>query len=73
MHRTPLIPLDGWPLLADINNDGVVDSLDAAWLGQKWMQSGEENFSDFDRDGVTDANDLFWLCDEWLMEAVWQM
>ncbi len=44
----------GWPMLADLNNDRVVDFADVGiWTGY-WLDAGDELPGDLNRDGVVD-------------------
>jgi len=60
------IPPHGWSLLADINNDGIVNSEDFAVQAQYWMKNGNEQPGDLDRNGIVDMADLALLTQDWL-------
>lgn len=60
--KTPV----GWGLLADINNNWVVDFPDLLIFGSYWLDSGECIPSDLDRSQTTDSADFAWLSGEWL-------
>ena len=60
------IPPHGWSLLADINNDGLVNSKDFAFLVQSWMKSENQQPGDLDRNGTVKTADLALLTDDWL-------
>ena len=48
----------GWALLADVNNDGVVDFVDVGiWAGY-WLEAGDELPGDLNRDGVVEGIDF---------------
>ncbi|MBN2592049.1 MAG: S8 family serine peptidase [Sedimentisphaerales bacterium] len=60
------VPPHGWSLLADINNDGLVNSKDFTFLAQYWMKSENRQPGDFDRNGTVDSADLALLMEDWL-------
>jgi hypothetical protein len=60
------IPPHDWSLLADINNDGLVNSKDFAFLVQSWMQSQNQQPGDLDRNGTVNSADLILLTQDWL-------
>lgn len=62
----------GWALLADLNNDGLVNGRDYAYQAQDWRVSGEELFGDLDRTSMVDMNDIRLLTDDWLKTTVWK-
>ena len=55
----------GWTLLADMNNDGMVDWLDLGHMTTVWMRPGLRCETDLNRDGHTGAADLTLLAREW--------
>ena len=59
------LPPVGWSLLADLNNDDVVDGLDLAHLADAWLQAGQRHETDITRNGATDAADLGLLGRQW--------
>jgi hypothetical protein len=60
------VPPHGWSLLADINNDGLVNSKDFAFLVQYWMKSESRQPGDLDRNGTVNSADLALLTEDWL-------
>jgi parallel beta-helix repeat protein len=60
------VPPHGWSLLADINNDGLVNSKDFAVLVQFWMKSESRQPGDLDRNGTVNSADLALLTEDWL-------
>jgi hypothetical protein len=60
------IPPHGWSLLADINNDGFINSKDFAFLVQSWMKSQNQQPGDLDRNGTVNSADLILLTQDWL-------
>jgi hypothetical protein len=52
--------------VADLNHDGVVDSVDFGWFAKLWEIEQVLLAEDFDRNGVVDWKDLKILCDNWL-------
>jgi hypothetical protein len=62
----------GWALLADLNNDGIVDWLDAGLWVQYWLSAGSELPGDLDRNGAVDAFDYVLFGRDWSQETVWR-
>jgi len=60
------VPPHGWSLLADINNDGLVDSKDFAFLVQSWKKNENLQPGDLDRNGIVNSADLALLTEDWL-------
>jgi len=60
------VPPHGWSLLADINNDGLVNSKDFALLVQSWMKSESQQPGDLDRNDTVNSADLALLTEDWL-------
>jgi len=60
------MPPHGCSLLADMTNDGIVDSKDFAVQAQYWMRTGNEQPGDLDRNGMADTADLALLTQDWL-------
>ncbi|MBL7152900.1 MAG: right-handed parallel beta-helix repeat-containing protein [Phycisphaerae bacterium] len=65
-----LPPLD-WALLADINNDGIVDFYDLACAGSYWHLTAPEQPCDLDRSGDAGPPDLDLFADDWLKTTLW--
>jgi hypothetical protein len=61
----------GWALLADLTNDGVVDSVDLAHLLQFWAASGADLPADLDRDAHVDGIDFALLAGDWASTTSW--
>jgi len=60
------IPPYGWSLLADINNDGLVNLKDFAFQVQFWMKTESRQPGDLDRNGIVNTADLALLTEDWL-------
>jgi hypothetical protein len=60
------IPPHGWSLLADMNNDGLVNSMDFAVQAQSWMKTESQQPGDLDRNGIVNTADLALLMEDWL-------
>lgn len=56
----------GWALLADLNNDAIVDLADLARQMQDWLMTEDEQPGDLNRDGVVNGIDLMILVENWL-------
>lgn len=65
------MPPYDWALLCDIDNTGLVDLKDFAWLSSIWLNHDNELFADFNRDAVVDNNDLDLLTEDWLLTTSW--
>jgi hypothetical protein len=60
------IPPHGWSLLADMNNDGLVNSMDFAVQARSWMKTESWQPGDLDRNGIVNTADLALLTEDWL-------
>jgi len=60
------IPPHGWSLLADMNNDGLVNSKDFAFQVRSWMKTESRQPGDLDRNGIVNTADLALLTEDWL-------
>jgi hypothetical protein len=60
------IPPHGWSLLADMNNDGLVNSKDFAIQVRSWMKTESRQPGDLDRNGIVNTADLALLTKDWL-------
>ena len=60
------LPPYGWSLLADINNDGLVNSKDFAFQVKYWMKTENRQPGDLDRNGIVNTADLALLSEDWL-------
>ncbi len=58
----------GWVLLADLNNDGIVDFLDLDRQLEDWLAGKDELPGDLNRDGSIDMTDYGILAENWLEE-----
>ncbi|MHC4622373.1 MAG: FG-GAP-like repeat-containing protein [Planctomycetota bacterium] len=65
------IPPYGWALLADVNNDGIVNWPDFGEQAKDWLKSTREQPSDANRDSVVNMMDLALLVEEWLDTTTW--
>ena len=65
------IPPYDWALLADINNDGIVDFCDLAYVGMDWGLCEAQQPGDFDRNSGVGPTDLDLLSDNWLKSTLW--
>ncbi len=65
--KTPV----GWSLLADLTNDGRVDSLDLRYWPENWLRSGIELAGDLNRSGTIDMVDFGLLGQDWLKTTGW--
>ncbi|MBN1844632.1 MAG: hypothetical protein JW810_03040 [Sedimentisphaerales bacterium] len=61
----------GWGLLADINNDGLVNLGDFRRLAAAWRDAGMELPADLDRDGRVLLPDLLKLANDWGRKTAW--
>jgi parallel beta-helix repeat protein len=66
------IPPHGWALLADLNNDGIVDWLDAGLWVQYWLAADSELPADLDRNGTIDGFDWALFGQDWSSETLWR-
>ena len=64
------IPPHGWSLLADINNDGLVNSKDFSFQVQSWMKTESRQPGDLDRNGIVNTADLALLSEDWLKYVI---
>jgi hypothetical protein len=62
----------GWVLLADLNNDGIVDWLDTGLWAQYWLDAGSELPADLDRNGKINGFDYALFGLDWSQETVWR-
>jgi thermitase len=60
------IPPHGWSLVPDINNDGLVNSKDFAFLVKSRMINENQQPGDLDRNGIVNSADLALLTNDWL-------
>lgn len=60
-----------WSLLADLNNDGVVDLVDFSCQANDRSGTGDEQPCDLNRNGIVDIDDLCLLTNDWLRQTSW--
>ena len=60
-----------WALLADRNNDGMVDAIDLDGQAQEWLTNESEQPGDLDRDGTVNMIDFAKLNGSWLQTTSW--
>jgi len=53
-------------LVADISNDGLINSKDLTFLAQSWMMRENQQPGDLDRNGIVNSTDLSQLTNDWL-------
>jgi hypothetical protein len=63
-----MAPYD-WALLADLNNDGIINMKDFAAQAQYWSITGNQQPGDVTRDGIVDRKDLALLTGDWLEQT----
>ncbi|MHC4572680.1 MAG: right-handed parallel beta-helix repeat-containing protein, partial [Planctomycetota bacterium] len=63
--------LPGSVLLADLNNDGIVDTPDLGWQLADWLKSESEQPGDLNRDGFVDMLDYAMLAEAWMWSTDW--
>jgi hypothetical protein len=61
----------GWGLLADLDNNGIVNFEDYVGLAIDWFDNDDGLPGDLDRDGTIDTSDLSLFVKDWLIETVW--
>ncbi|MHC4355944.1 MAG: dockerin type I domain-containing protein, partial [Planctomycetota bacterium] len=62
----------GWAMLADLNNDGIVDWLDVGLYAQCWLSADYEPAGDLNRDGTVDMSDWALLGQDWSQQTIWR-
>ena len=62
----------GWVLLADLNNDGIVDWLDVGLYAQCWLSADYEPAGDLNRGGTVDMGDWALLGQDWPQQTIWR-
>ena len=61
----------GWSLLADLDNNGIVDWLDLGEQAEDWLESASEQPGDLNRDGVVNMKDYAILAQNWSLKTSW--
>ena len=69
-HQASLAPYD-WSLLADLNNDGVVDFEDISLMAEDWLIGKQKDPGDLDRNGVVNMKDYALLGWIWQKSTDW--
>ena len=62
---------DKWALLADYNNDGIVNFTDYLCLFWKGLEPEDRPRGDLDNSGKVGSQDLALLADDWLAPTTW--
>ncbi len=65
------IPPHNWSLLADYNNDGIVNFTDYLCLFREGLKPDDRPQGDLDNSGRVDSLDLALLADDWLARTSW--
>jgi parallel beta-helix repeat protein len=65
------MPPHGWALLADLNNDGIVNWLDVGLYAGCWLSTDYEPAGDLNRDGIVNMADWALLLTDWQQETTW--
>ncbi|MHC4333192.1 MAG: right-handed parallel beta-helix repeat-containing protein [Planctomycetota bacterium] len=60
-----------WGLLADVNNDGIVDYVDVRYYFEHWLDGGNESPADLDRNGTVDLADCDLLREDCFTYTSW--
>ena len=69
-HQASLGPYN-WSLLADMNNDGVVDFEDISLMAEDWLIGKQKDPGDLDRNGVVNMKDYALLGRIWQKSTNW--
>jgi hypothetical protein len=65
------ITTPGYWLNADINNDGIANLKDYAYLAANWKKSGSNLWGDLNLDNVVDMRDVSAFSQSWLKATSW--
>jgi hypothetical protein len=65
-------PPEGWALLGDLTNDGIVNFEDFMEQSINWSNSGNCQPGDLNRDGAVNIADVRVLAEDWLGETGWR-
>ena len=60
-----------WALLADLSNDGIVDTMDLAGQAEGWLTNANQQPGDLNRDGRINLADFALLVQDWLQVTGW--
>ena len=66
-----IAPYD-WAILADINNDGLVNLDDYAFFARHWFSTEQTVPGNLNRDSIIDQSDLEYIADDWLKTTIWK-
>jgi hypothetical protein len=69
-EQASMPPYD-WTVLADLTNDGSVDSVDLAHWTQDWLSNGTDWPGDLDRNGSVDMFDFALFTQDWSLQTTW--
>jgi len=70
-NQASMAPTD-WALLADLNNDGLIDWQDFSSLTQNWLGNQVRNPADLDRNGIINMKDYVLMTALWRLNAGWR-
>lgn len=65
------MPPYDWALLADLTNDGIVDTKDLAAQVENWLQNDEELSGDLNQDSTINFTDFALFAEDWLKQTSW--
>jgi hypothetical protein len=71
LYRPRFIPRKGTPIVADFNNDGIVDFGDLEIMTGEWLAGDPDIAVDLNADGTIDFEDYAVLAEAWLDEQLW--
>ena len=66
------MPPYDWTLLSDIDNTGIVNLGDYAYMSRIFNSEQVELDSDLNRDGRVDFEDIYILISDWLRQTSWE-
>ena len=65
------MPPYDWAILADLTNDGILDSVDLVLLADSWLNAGSDLPADVGRNNIVDMPDFAWFAADWLSQTTW--
>lgn len=65
------MPPYDFALLSDVDNSGIVNFEDYAYLTDFYFSQGDKLDCDLNRDGAVDLNDVMFLAADWLKKTYW--
>lgn len=65
------MPPYGWVITCDMTNDGIVDTVDLACLGEDWLMAQPDRSADVNRDNMVNLGDFAMIAGEWLQSTLW--